>query len=349
MQLSLTEASFNAAACLIVVTCVMTTVSSVYYKGALFLYACFALPMILLPYGGQVNLGLSVGVLSLLLLQYMSRYSVPVRQTEKKVAVPIFTGKMSSRLNIGRRFNTFAPGLPAYKMLPRSVNRVGGEQFTYNFWLQLENSLSNEDVSGKTLLLRGDAGKYRVYRAGVGEDERYVIACPRISFVSTNKLAVEINTDKDLIARFEIGNNMADETLRKNILSLIPGSFAMMTFVFQDRYDKEKFDNGFVMTFYFNGARYHRSSHSGSIRVNDAPLYVFVDEDDKGIKGCNMADLTYFNYALSNDEIGRLYSRSFSNKDAVENGATAGKSPSTLVTSPFNNLDLLNFDYSLVS
>jgi hypothetical protein len=361
-MVAVADLSINIAACVVVLVFVFTMVDQEYQKAVAAVYALVALPLFFVGQGGQINLGIAFGVLSLLVLQFLSARPVTAKSTPQRTAVPIFTGVLIAKTNVGRVFNTYAPGLPLYKRLPRSMNRMGGTQFTYSFWMQFDKPVTDDMVAGKTILLRGDKAKYRpmskpegvadpvAYFGEEGDGYDFTIACPRIFFSSATTLGVDINSDREIRQRFEVGNLSPGIVDRKNIMSLIYGNFGMMTFVFEDYVDSDSIEKGVEMVFYFNGEQYARGTFTGSLRVNDGPIHVFLDKnpnDTTGIDGCRMADLTYYNYALSAAEVKRLYTKGFNKHDAKEAGQSGGQTYHSLDTSPKNMLDVYNFDARL--
>jgi hypothetical protein len=119
-----------------------------------------------------------------------------------------------------------------------------------------------------------------------------------------------------------------DETRRRNLLSLMPLDWVLMTFVFEENYSlQEGSENGIRFTFYVNDIPLQTNSGSTTpvlrnnvLKQNDGDLHLFP-----GFKGDNllqMADIKYFNYAKSDVEVRRDFERkakTLSQSDSTQN------------------------------
>jgi hypothetical protein len=221
-----------------------------------------------------------------------------------------------------------------------------------------ERGVADSHVAGKSIFLRGDKRHFQP-RVSTADDpsvpERdyfeggmdYTIACPRVSFVTANQLAVDINTDRELRTRFLVGSDESDVEMRKNALSLVPGHFALMTFVFEDNVGIDSFERGVRMKFYLNDRLYHTAAAPGALRQNSAPLHLFLDAEPAGNEGldhCKVADLTYYNYALEDRDVAAAYGRGFKNTEFKDQNSIFGKDV-RLHMGPRNRLDYgANYD-----
>jgi hypothetical protein len=183
------------------------------------------------------------------------------------------------------------------------------------------------------------------YFGETGSD--YTIACPRVSFLKANQIAIDVNTDRDLRHRFVVGSPDPAVEMRKNALSLIPGHFTLLTIVMEDNVGVDSFERGIRCKFYINDQLYHTGTAPGALRQNDGPLHLFLDPspDTKvGLDGCRMADLTYYNYALEDKNVAALYAHGFTDTDFKDRDSVFGKDM-RLVMSPYNKLDIgANYD-----
>jgi len=234
---------------------------------------------------------------------------------------------------------------------------MGGAQFTYSFWLMFERGVSDASVEGKTILMRGDKAQFQPLVSTASDPttpsknlfERgkdYTIACPRISFLKANQLAVDVNTDRELRTRFVIGSDEKSVEMRKNILSLIPGHFACLTFVFEDNVGIDSFERGIRMKFYLNDLLYHTSTAPGALRQNAGPLHLFLDAEPDGMQGldhCKIADLSYYNYALEDRDVAAPYSKGFTNTEYKDRYSIYNKDV-RLHAGARNRMDLTNYN-----
>eukprot|EP00873_Tetraselmis_striata_P033821 jgi/Tetstr1/454085/TSEL_041004.t1 len=330
-MVSVADATLNVAAGTMMAVLLVTRVSGDWKRFAIMSYAALFVVLFFIPAGGQVNVALAMGLGAYALLGMVGTdRDLPGAYVEQREKVKVFEGIMTAKSNIGRTYSTYDPTSTSYKRLPRSINRMGGAQFTYSFWMMFERGVSDSHVAGKSILLRGDKRHYQP-RVSTENDpstpdanyfERgmdYTIACPRISFVTANQLAVDVNTDRELRTRFLVGSEETTTEMRKNALSLIPGHFALFTFVFEDNVGTDSFERGIRMKFYLNDRLYHTATSPGALRLNTGPLHLFLDAEPAGNEGldhCKVADLTYFNYALEDRDVAAAYGRGFTNKES---------------------------------
>ena len=149
--------------------------------------------------------------------------------------------------------------------------------------------------------------------------------------------------------RFVVGSDDKSVELRKNALSLIPGNFALLTFVLEDNVGIDSFERGIRLRFYLNDELYHTETAAGSLRQNDAPLHLLLDQDPEqrhGIDHCKIADLTYYNFALADAEVAAMFSRGYTNAENKDFDTVYSKD-NRLKLSAYNKVDLYNYDAHL--
>lgn len=359
MAPSLVDVVLNVAAGVMVAVLIATSVRSDWVRFSAIAYAVLFVVLFLVPDGGQVNVGLAIGLLAYAVLGMVGMdKDLPGGVVQSKERVKVWEGIMTASANKARTYNTYDPTSTTYKRLPRSINRMGGAQFTYSFWLMFERGVADSHVAGKTILLRGDTRHFQP-RVSTENDPTipeknyfdngmdYTIACPRISFVTANQLAVDVNTDRELRARFLVGSDKTEQELRKNALSLVPGHFALFTFVFEDNVGIDSFERGIRMKFYLNDRLYHTSTAPGALRQNEGPLHLFLDaqpDGDGALDHCKVADLTYYNYALEDRDVAAAYGKGFTNSEFKDADSIFGKDV-RLHLSSRNRLDYgVNYD-----
>ena len=74
-------------------------------------------------------------------------------------------------------FNTLNPFTDNYKRVPKSVNRQGGTEFTYQFWLKIEDT-TEDYYKDLVILLKGINKKYKIglYNKDLGQDNNYKLS-----------------------------------------------------------------------------------------------------------------------------------------------------------------------------
>lgn len=240
--------------------------------------------------------------------------------------------------------DTLNPSSVSYANLPRSVNRMGGAQFTYQFWFLLTNT-DKENVGSKDILVRGDIMPYRTVTVNNATNETttyegMIIKCPRIRFNgSFDDIAVEVNTLEDPIPPpmlIKNRNSDSDATSRRNILKLTKDKWVLYTFIFQDSVQVNDFENGVAMTFYVNDLLYQTTTMRSALKQNNGNLYLFPSG---AIDGCKVGNLAYYNYALSLSEIAKIYNNG---PPKVASAKKSGPVASPLFLTEYNKLDIYN-------
>lgn len=327
---------------------------------AVILYGMFFAVAFFVPGGGQINTAFATCAVVWAILTYTTSDLIektpggPISQWER---VPIFEGYIIMNAHVKARFDTYDPMNHSYRRLVPSMNRMGGSQFSYSFWLNFGGAL-DDSITGKTLFLRGDK---RLYAPTVrGPDdlafERYfkdapegrdiTVACPRVYFKAANMLGVQINTDRDLIFEAEVGTPYANQELRQNLLSLIPRHWALITIVFEDNIPINDFENGVAIKTYVNDLLYDTSVAPGAMRQNNGPFHVLMAE--QWPPESRMSDLIYYNYALSDNDVRKLYNKgpNTNPSDDMPND-TAMDDNDKLILSPYNKVDKTNYGTNL--
>lgn len=270
--------------------------------------------------------------------------------TTKNVVSPIFVGWIDTNSFTNKSFNTHNQFARNYVNLPHSVNKMGGSQFSYTVWIKLTD-VSAQNTADKVLFIQGDAKQY-VYqtketkRTGFGPEKAsknnygYVVKSPMVKFGDdAGDLIVEFNTSVDFNARAEIKRVPSqDLSVRHNVFSLIPGNWAMMTFVFEDDKLYSNPEDGIKFTFYLNDTLYHTQRFKGALRLNNGDLTLLPSGP---IQGGYLSDLTYYNHALGVDEISKVYTRGMV-QEAFNTLKTDPSFNLPLALSQYNKLEINN-------
>jgi hypothetical protein len=273
-----------------------------------------------------------------------------VKQNEK---IPIITGKTSIMKISGRTYNTVNPFAANFKKLGRSINDNGGAQFSYQFWMQITDT-DAANFKDLVILSRGDINQYKkglydekTKNLSQGQEPDYLIKCPLIKFGdSYNNMIIEFNTSKDPSTKMEV---KMDNKTRKNLLSLSPLSWYLITYVLEDNFSYvSTSENGVKVTLYINDFPYQSVSASTNpllknnyLRQNDGDLYLFPNiSQSKDFM--QVADISYYNYALSQKHISSIFEKGppkFEMKDDTNNNSV--NQPAFL--SSYNKIDIYNY------
>ncbi len=261
-------------------------------------------------------------IITLIVLSVDSLLVVPSYKVKQREQVTIKTGNNSSAVLAKTRFNTVFPFYKGnFVKIPQSVNGTTGAQFTYQFWMKV-NDPKDSNFKDLILLLKGEDKKYKVGYYNAGGDmslqtdktdgPKHMIKCPLIKFKDSYKnLVVEFNTNKHPDVQIEVNMENRDaEAKRRNLLSLLPLDWFMLTFVFEENYSQtEGTENGIRFTFYVNDIPFQTNSGSTDvilrnnfIKQNDGDLFILPNHDSKS-DILTMSDIKYFNYAKTDAEV----------------------------------------------
>jgi len=270
-----------------------------------------------------------------------------------KKEVPIFTGIFDFN-NAGWVFETYNKTSYSYKELSPSINQQGGAEYSYNFWLRInQNFSSTNDI---VLFLRGSKKQIPYLSdtncAIVDKDKYIFVKNPMIRLKSDGTaIIVEYNTLTSPDAYRENGINLINcngnwhdknrgtlgiHTMDDNIYK---ENWFMLTLILKETNpdDDVLYKNKTSCKIYINGINvldrivespYNGSYGSSAMKHNRGPLYINpgdiladTNQDDRPIKkddDLKMADMSYFNYALTDAEILTLFKKGFNKATAVK-------------------------------
>ena len=351
----ISSAVLNIASGIIILLMVYAgAVRADYVKPFLIFYGISFVVLFMLPDGGQVNAALALGLVAHAVLSASSRETDKRTSDyiDSKKSTYIVSGIINAHSGADQSFTTYDKTSVSYRDVKRSVNRFGGAQESWSMWCYFKGAISDDQVSGKTLILRGDKRKYAPMFSAPGETTKqayfgtedgldYAITCPRIYFPTgkncSNKLRISVNTDRQLVHTFEIGSDDMTLDLRKNALSLIPNSWVMFTFTLEDAYDLSSFEKGICVRMYINDTLYSEQTAPGSLRLNGGPVHLLPGDSKEtaGIRDAYLSDVVHHNWALSPNEVGRLYALGFNSNRAEDEVSQAR----TLQLNAYNKID----------
>ena len=284
----------------------------------------------------------------------VAQKSVVVRPREM---TSIIDGWANSSYLAKMSFNTINSFSDNFRKIGKSINTSGGTQFTYQFWMRIENT-DNEAFRNQVILLKGDNRKYKTALYEIGEtnplltsdtSSDYMIKCPLIKFGNSyRELEVQINTNKNINYKIPIrSTSSADASVRQNVLSLLPLNWFLFTFVFEDNYSTlDSAENGIKFNFYLNDFPSHPVNASSDITLrknflkqNEGGLHILptMNNSNDFIK---LANIRYYNYALSHKEVAGVFARGPPSHSAVLVSKNKTK-PAYL--SAYNKMDIYNY------
>ena len=264
----------------------------------------------------------------------------------------IIDGFASVSYLTNKQYNTVTPFANMFKKISKSLNTAGGAQFSYQFWIKVEDA-NDELFKNLIVLLKGDKRKFRVgYYKGdklYKKEETYAVSAPTIMFTNSFRdLRVIMNTSKAPIVNIDINMNASPGAGRQNLLSLMAlNSWFMLTFVFVDSFSvPSSSENGIKFLMYVNDIPYieHTANsmnilRGNTLKQNDGDLFIFPDNTRSG-EFVKIGNVNYYNYALTPKEVTGIYGAGPPNHPAVVDEKNS-KSPAFI--SAGNKIDIWNY------
>lgn len=283
----------------------------------------------------QVVLGLVVIVvlyiITLVVLNIDSLVISSSQSVKPKEMTKITDGYASVTNLNNMNYNTISPYANAYRKIGKSLNTAGGAQFTYQFWMRVDEA-NDELFKDLVILLKGDKRKYNVgyyeqqtsqtgisvYNIDTSKTRKsvYAISAPLIKFKNSYRnFRVQMNTTNDPLVNIDIDVNTKAGVGRQNLLSLLAiKNWFLMTFVFMDSFSiPQGAEDGIRFLFYINDIPY--IEHTGasipelkgnSLKQNDGDLYLFPDVKNGG-EFLQIGNVNYYNYAQTPSQIRKVY------------------------------------------
>ena len=212
----------------------------------------------------------------------------------------LIKGIMSMDTKSSVIFYTASNRSPEYVRFFPSINKDGGNQYTYSFWFNKKKN----NYQNKTLFYRGN------YEGTIKKPS------PRVGFgKNSDELIIDFQTNKEgdvLNKKSTINNKLFDITDHD--------TWYMITIILKDYkdYKKRNFDNGVELSVYLNDALLEISKFEGeTLKITNNKFVILPDASTttstSNIPG-EIADIRYFDYALSHLEISDLYNKNFNNQ-----------------------------------
>lgn len=308
----------------------------------------------------QVIFGLCIVILLYVITLVLLNIDALVASRNVKVVPRESTTIVDGWIGAGRlanvSYNTINPFTEDYMKIGKSINTHGGAQFTYQFWIRMED-VGYDALKNQIILMKGSNKKYKLgyynpQTLGLIEQpfsNEYLIKCPLIKFGDNHKeLVVEFNTNKDISYSSKIQMKTdADPSSKRNALSLLPLGWYLFTFVFEDTFSAlETTEIGSKFTFYLNDFPYHIVSASSDARLrnnfikqNEGGLHILPDMKNPN-DFIKLANIKYYNYAITPKEISKLFE-----KGPPKHAANDVKNtiPKPAYLSAYNKMDIYNF------
>jgi hypothetical protein len=294
----------------------------------------------------QVVLGILVVIfiywMSLIVLRSDNLSNSDALDVNKKREVAVIDGYAQSSQLAGTVYTTIQPYAHNYQPLHPSSNIKGGAQFTYSFWMKVDQPRS---ALNKVIFIRGDKKNTYTYKTTDRKNGNiqtvttdYATFCPMVSFgASEGEFVVDFNTVHKIKETMHISKLKSDNNVyRKNLMSLMTSKWFLMTIVFEDNIPINDFENGLRVDMYINEILYQSGTWPTMMKQNTGDLFFFPETS---VNGCAISDFRYYNYALAMPQI---QSRSRQGPSSKPISSTTKSFSNPMVLSDYNKLDIYN-------
>lgn len=259
----------------------------------------------------------------------------------------------------GKSYNTGVVQAGNFKKIGRSINTAGGAQFTYQFWMKIDDA-NDTYFADQVILLKGDKRKFNLgfysqnpstetYRRVTEMKNQYAIACPMISFLDTYRsFKVRLNTHKHPLVDIDIKMNQNPGSIsNQNLLSLLAlNNWYLFTFVFQDSFSiPQAAEDGIRFIMYVNETPYveHNSGtmpelKGNTLKQNEGDLNLFPTNTNSN-NFASFGNIAYYNYALTANEVLKVFEKGYPTHSSVPEGNKSDQPP---YITAFNKIDIYN-------
>jgi hypothetical protein len=255
-----------------------------------------------------------------------------------------------------RVYNTYDSLADNFRLIGRSVNTHGGAQLTYRFWVRI-NDVDDKYYKNMIVMNKGDEGRYKIglyhkntnaFHSTLSDGSRLVMG-PMIQFVDSYRhMRIHFNTNKNPLTHIDVrmDGGSGDDVTRKNVMSLLPNTWSMLTFILEDGRNDGGAENGIQFQFWLNDFPYQvtdassdRALYMNTLVSNDGNLHLFPNDAMMNGHAAHFGDFTYHNYALNAAQIRDAYRKGPPRKPA-ENELK--RDNGSMITA-FNKIDVYNY------
>ena len=237
-----------------------------------------------------------------------------------------------------------------YIDIPTSYNQKGGVEFSYSFWLR-RGTHTNEKIRNMIIFTKGaplispvekepmkgyiyqhdgqqNSDKNEIYKEfqtelKINDQNRdskiqkiknnRLVKCPLVRFGETNdSLRIELNTIKNPHLFIDVDSEIFSLLKSSKKLS----KYNLISFSIKDNVDFGGIERGIRVDVYIDDALVKTQSfENNALMTNDGPMNLFPSNRDTtgdvSEIDVDIADLTYFNFALNNKEVEDVYKKGF--------------------------------------
>lgn len=243
-----------------------------------------------------------------------------IGKSEVKIIKGVLNSSEVAANSENNSWNTTLPFLKNFLPLNPSMNMLGGAQFSYSFWINVDNPI---DVLNKTIFMKGDIKNYKykvdeldtTFNNSTVVDPSTItivdtqiksgraIFCPMLKFGgSPMEFDLKFNTFHRMHEEVQVRRSTSENSLlRNNLPGLLSKNWFMITITFEDNFPILDFERGIFIRIYINDTLYQMEKIPSVLRQNRGNFHLLPTQQP--MKGLKIADFSYFNYALSDQEV----------------------------------------------
>ena len=202
-----------------------------------------------------------------------------------------------------------------YVDMPPSINKEGGTEFSYTFWLKLDSTLSDDVVlftKGTNPKPDSPAATFNkvVDKSGKDVDVEKLIKCPMVKLSSDSKgspssLIVSFNTSRKI--HNEVVFDINSSSLKNLLISTSDNPrWFLFTIAFREGDFETEYGlntKGVIVDLFVNEQHVkNKFIENDTINVNKGNIYIFPDSN-RGFNGCQIGNIYYYNWNLKADDV----------------------------------------------
>lgn len=209
-----------------------------------------------------------------------------------------------------------------YVDIPLSVNKEGGTEFSYTFWLKLDSTLNSDNdvvLFTKGINQESDSLKHKfskVYDKNDKEvDVEKLTKCPMVKLSSDSggspsELTVSFNTSKKI--HNEVVFDINSSSLKNLLISSNDNPrWFLFTIAFREGDFETEYGmntKGVIVDLYVNEQHVkNKFIENDTINLNKGDIFVFPDNSSGG-DGCQIGNIYYYNWNINAEDVSKVFS-----------------------------------------
>ena len=202
-----------------------------------------------------------------------------------------------------------------YVDMPPSVNKEGGTEFSYTFWVRLDNTIGTNEfilfTKGTNPKPNSIGAKFSkvVDKSGKDVDVEKLLKCPMVK-ISKDALTVSFNTSRKI--HNEVVFDINNISLKNLMLSSSTNPrWYLFTIAFREGDFETEYGmktKGVIVDLFVNEQHVkNKFIENDTIKLNKGNMYIFPDSNS-GASGCQIGNIYYYNWNLTAEDVIGVFS-----------------------------------------